>query len=259
MGDEKLLPQVGDEIEIAFVGDGATDVTDDGWRRVLLGRVLRLTSDSESYIAGYYSPRSWIALYDEKHRVSNEGCAWRWPADRHPPIATVNLYPPSANMTEAERVAIEARDAREERRWHMTDEKRAASKDAFGKLLEYWQVPLRDEVPPPPRADEMTDKLAALIAVRAKAAAVRYGPFASAHEAHSVIREELEELFDEVRKKRALRSQMALRDEALDIATAALRYAAQIETRITYEDEQLVYSCEHADRLRSALPCEDEP
>lgn len=71
--------------------------------------------------------------------------------------------------------------------------------------------------------------LAESLCARAKLTLDRYGPFASPHEAHSVIREELEELFDEVRKRRDQRSSLALRNEAIDIAVAALRFAAQVE------------------------------
>lgn len=78
---------------------------------------------------------------------------------------------------------------------------------------------------------DKTDALGLEIAARAKKARERYGAFASPHEAHSVIREELDELWDEVRKKSGLRSVLTLRNEALDVAVAALRYAAQLEAQ----------------------------
>jgi len=59
-----------------------------------------------------------------------------------------------------------------------------------------------------------------------------HGPFASAHEAVSIIREELDELWDEVRKKEGMRNRVTLRNEAIDIAVAALRFAAQVSGEI---------------------------
>lgn len=81
-------------------------------------------------------------------------------------------------------------------------------------------------------SNETIQRIASLgevVVGRAVKLEVKHGPFASAHEAHSVIREELEELFDEVRKKREMRSPLALRNEAMDIAAAALRFAAEVD------------------------------
>ena len=59
-----------------------------------------------------------------------------------------------------------------------------------------------------------------------------HGPFASAHEAVSIIREELDELWDEVRKKEGMRNRITLRNEAIDVAVGALRFAAQIHGEV---------------------------
>lgn len=56
----------------------------------------------------------------------------------------------------------------------------------------------------------------------------KYGPFASAHEAYGVLREELEEFFEHVRQKPEKRDGVAMRAELIDIAAAALRYASEI-------------------------------
>lgn len=57
----------------------------------------------------------------------------------------------------------------------------------------------------------------------------KHGPFASPHQAWAVCYEELQELFEEVREKRENRSGVRLRDEAMDLAAAALRFAVQQE------------------------------
>ena len=68
---------------------------------------------------------------------------------------------------------------------------------------------------------------------RLRIAQERHGPaFASAHEAVSVIREELDELWDEVKRKEHMRSNVKLRNETIDIAVAALRYAVQLDQEV---------------------------
>jgi len=59
-----------------------------------------------------------------------------------------------------------------------------------------------------------------------------HGPFASAHEAWAVMREELDELWELVRQKEFKRSRIRMRDEALDLAAAAIRFAAQVDDEI---------------------------
>lgn len=53
-------------------------------------------------------------------------------------------------------------------------------------------------------------------------AAKKFPPFNSPHEGHSVIQEEFEELWDEVKRNRG-RSRFA-RDEAMQLAAMAVRY-----------------------------------
>jgi hypothetical protein len=53
----------------------------------------------------------------------------------------------------------------------------------------------------------------------------KYGPFNSLHEAESVLREEFEELWDEVKKRE--RDPARIRSEARDVASVALRIMAQ--------------------------------
>ena len=53
--------------------------------------------------------------------------------------------------------------------------------------------------------------------------------FASAHEGYAVILEELDELWDEVRKNQKVRDGAAMRKEALQVATMALRFALDVD------------------------------
>ena len=48
-------------------------------------------------------------------------------------------------------------------------------------------------------------------------------PFNSAHEAYAVILEELDEFWEEVRKRRESRSELAMRSELVQIAAMAMR------------------------------------
>ncbi|HHH29062.1 MAG TPA: hypothetical protein ENK57_12060 [Polyangiaceae bacterium] len=59
-----------------------------------------------------------------------------------------------------------------------------------------------------------------------RAVSKAFAPYNSAHEAYGVLAEEVAELFDEVRKKSHLRSRLALRNEAIDVAVVAVRIAA---------------------------------
>lgn len=54
------------------------------------------------------------------------------------------------------------------------------------------------------------------------------GAFASAHEAYAVLLEEVDELWEEVRKKRANRSAKHMREECIQIAASAIRFAMDI-------------------------------
>lgn len=53
-----------------------------------------------------------------------------------------------------------------------------------------------------------------------------HGEFNSAHEGYAVILEELDELWEHVRLKRADRDPVAMRVECVQIAAAALKFAA---------------------------------
>lgn len=49
-------------------------------------------------------------------------------------------------------------------------------------------------------------------------------PFNSCHEAYGILLEEVDELWDEVKKKGGIRSKKLMRDEAKQVATAAIRF-----------------------------------
>lgn len=55
-----------------------------------------------------------------------------------------------------------------------------------------------------------------------------HAPMASSHEAHSVILEELDELWLEIKKKRRRRSPKKLRKEAIQVAAMAVRYVHDV-------------------------------
>jgi hypothetical protein len=73
---------------------------------------------------------------------------------------------------------------------------------------------------------------------------LKYGPYASWHEAHSVLREEFEEFWDEVKRKEAERDPEKLLSELVDIVNVAERAAedfklvsvepANVDERETY-------------------------
>jgi hypothetical protein len=64
---------------------------------------------------------------------------------------------------------------------------------------------------------------------RAADALTTFGPFASVHEAASVLKEELREIEVEVYRRPGLRSKLSIRNEALDLAAVAIRLAAQMD------------------------------
>jgi hypothetical protein len=60
----------------------------------------------------------------------------------------------------------------------------------------------------------------------------KHGPFASLHEAYAVILEELDELWEEVRKKREDRHLERVITEAIHVAATALRLACETQEKI---------------------------
>ena len=56
-----------------------------------------------------------------------------------------------------------------------------------------------------------------------------FGPFNSAHEGWAVLKEEVDELWDEVKKKQELRSIEKMRKEAIQVAAMAIRFIYDVE------------------------------
>ena len=59
-------------------------------------------------------------------------------------------------------------------------------------------------------------------------ASSKFPPFNSSHEGFAVILEEIDELWDEVKKKNDLRSHEDMRKEALQVAAMAIRFINDI-------------------------------
>lgn len=66
------------------------------------------------------------------------------------------------------------------------------------------------------------------IATEFDSAANAFPPFASPHEGYAILKEEVDELWDEVKKKPSLRSNMALEKEAIQVAAMALRFLVDV-------------------------------
>lgn len=64
------------------------------------------------------------------------------------------------------------------------------------------------------------------VSIEAMSATDKHGLFTSPHEGHSVIREELEELFDEIRANNGKKD--SARHEALQIAATAVKYVLML-------------------------------
>lgn len=67
-------------------------------------------------------------------------------------------------------------------------------------------------------------KLLAMVEAEFRKASAKNEPFHSCHEGYSIMAEEVDELWDEVKKKRKLRSSRAMRSECRQIAAMAVRF-----------------------------------
>lgn len=78
-----------------------------------------------------------------------------------------------------------------------------------------------------PKATDAAIRDAADLALTEVLAAVRANEgFASFHEGYGVLTEEVEELWDEIKVKRATRSRGRIHDEAIQVAAMAIEIAA---------------------------------
>lgn len=71
---------------------------------------------------------------------------------------------------------------------------------------------------------EKTDGLVSAIRAEFEQASNRYGAFNSAHEGYAVLLEEVDELWEEVKKSPKKRDMNAIRTEAIQVAAMALRF-----------------------------------
>lgn len=72
------------------------------------------------------------------------------------------------------------------------------------------------------------DKILAEVRAEVESAIKKHGGLASAHEGHSVIREELDELWDEVRADRGY--QKSAMEEAIQVAAMGVKYIAYLDS-----------------------------
>jgi hypothetical protein len=56
----------------------------------------------------------------------------------------------------------------------------------------------------------------------------KFGPFNSAHEGYAIIKEELDELWDEVKKKQGERELDSLKNESMQVAAMGLRFLIDV-------------------------------
>jgi len=62
----------------------------------------------------------------------------------------------------------------------------------------------------------------------ARRAAELFKPFNSAHEGYAVLLEEVDELWEEVRKNLKTRSKKRMREEAIQVAAMGIRFAVDV-------------------------------
>lgn len=69
------------------------------------------------------------------------------------------------------------------------------------------------------------------IAAEVQRAEAKHRPMASPHEGWAVLREEVDELWDEVKKQTSARSAVAMRTECIQIAAMAIRFVRDVVER----------------------------
>ncbi len=74
----------------------------------------------------------------------------------------------------------------------------------------------------------LCDSIALEMAAEAWDAGNKFLPFNSAHEGYAVILEELDELWDEIKKKQSVRDHNRMRKEAIQAGAMAIRFVHDI-------------------------------
>ena len=74
----------------------------------------------------------------------------------------------------------------------------------------------------------MTKEIAiAKVSHELEKALVKFPMFASSHEGYAILLEEVDELWDEVKKKPDSRSRINMQDEAMQVAAMAIRFMVE--------------------------------
>lgn len=74
----------------------------------------------------------------------------------------------------------------------------------------------------------IVDTILSDVLLELSSASDKFPPFASAHEGFAILKEEVDELWDEVKKKPSIRLNMNLEKEAIQVAAMALRFLVDI-------------------------------
>ena len=75
---------------------------------------------------------------------------------------------------------------------------------------------------------EKIDRIAMDVDIELAFATEKFGSFHSAHEGFSVLKEEVDELWDEVKAKQGQRDLNKMRKEAIQVAAMAMRFVLDI-------------------------------
>ncbi len=78
------------------------------------------------------------------------------------------------------------------------------------------------------KTDNRLDRAVSEVRGELQIAMMQFGSFNSAHEGFAVLKEEVDELWEEVKKKGAVRDMRALRNEATKVAAMALRFIVDL-------------------------------
>ncbi len=70
----------------------------------------------------------------------------------------------------------------------------------------------------------LNKKVFELVGKELDSATKKFGPFHSTHEGYGVIKEEFDELWDEIKKKKNKRSKKQMVNEAKQVAAMAIRF-----------------------------------
>lgn len=73
-----------------------------------------------------------------------------------------------------------------------------------------------------------TSKAINKICAELESAKAKYPDFHSNHEGYAVIKEELDELWDEIKKSKSVRGNERMRHEAIQVATMAVRFLTDL-------------------------------